>query len=42
MRWISSASGDDSKRWPNYLFGGRIRTSTIGLIIAFCVHRLAV
>lgn len=25
----------DARRWPGYLFGGRIRTSTVVLIIAF-------
>ena len=25
----------DTRRWPGYLFGGRIRTSTVVLIIAF-------
>lgn len=35
MKLISRSSDSDVKRWPGYVFGGRMRTSTIGLIIAF-------
>lgn len=35
MKLISRAADDDDKRWPSYVFGGRMRTSTIGLIVAF-------
>jgi len=27
---------DSDRHWPRYIFGGRIRTSTLVLIIAFC------
>ncbi|HTQ16937.1 hypothetical protein [Mycobacterium sp.] len=27
---------DENKRWPRYVFGGRFRTSTLALIMAFC------
>lgn len=27
--------GDNERRWPNYIFGGRMRTSTLALIVAF-------
>jgi hypothetical protein len=26
---------DEERRWPNYMFGGRMRTSTLVLIVAF-------
>ncbi|MCV7427562.1 hypothetical protein [Mycobacterium montefiorense] len=26
---------DEERRWPRYVFGGRIRTSTVALIVAF-------
>ena len=35
MKLISRRSADTEKRWPVYLPGGRMRTSTVGLIIAF-------
>jgi len=35
MRLITSRTGDAEKRWPAYILGGRMRTSTIGLIAAF-------
>lgn len=41
MKWPSlirssgSSRKDDDHAWPAYLFGGRVRTSTIGLVIAF-------
>ncbi|MGW0157754.1 hypothetical protein ACWDUN_00375 [Mycobacterium sp. NPDC003323] len=35
MRIISRSSDDDEKRWPAYVLGGRVRTSTIALIVAF-------
>lgn len=35
MKLISRAGGDETRRWPAYVFGGRMRTSTIALIIAF-------
>ena len=28
---------DDSRGWPGYILGGRMRTSTVGLVIAFFV-----
>lgn len=28
--------GDGKRGWPSYLFGGRVRTSTVVLIVAFC------
>ena len=34
MKLISRSSGDDTKQWPAYLLG-RVRTSTVLLIIAF-------
>ena len=30
-------SEDEDRRWPRYLFGGRVRTSTLALIMAFLV-----
>ena len=35
MKLISRRAGDEEKRWPGYVLGGRMRTSTIGLIMAF-------
>ena len=35
MKLISRSSGDETKRWPTYVLGGRIRTSTLVLIVAF-------
>lgn len=35
MKLISRRSDGDGRRWPGYLLGGRMRTSTIGLIVAF-------
>lgn len=35
MKLISRRSDGDEKRWPGYVFGGRMRTSTIALIMAF-------
>ena len=29
---------DADRRWPSYMFGGRVRTSTLVLIIAFFLH----
>ncbi len=26
---------DEERRWPSYVFGGRMRTSTVALIVAF-------
>jgi hypothetical protein len=26
---------DETRRWPSYMFGGRMRTSTVALIVAF-------
>jgi hypothetical protein len=31
----NSKSTDDGRGWPAYLFGGRVRTSTAALIVAF-------
>jgi hypothetical protein len=31
---LISRSTDDNKQWPAYVLGGRMRTSTIGLIVA--------
>ncbi|MDO3401849.1 hypothetical protein QWI29_17540 [Mycolicibacterium neoaurum] len=35
MKLVTRSTGDDNKRWPTYVFGGRMRTSTVGLIVAF-------
>ncbi|MGK2865211.1 MAG: hypothetical protein ACSLFA_00975 [Mycobacterium sp.] len=35
IRLIRRREGDDSKTWPAYVLGGRLRTSTVGLIVAF-------
>ncbi len=35
MKLVTRSTGDDNKRWPTYMFGGRMRTSTVGLIVAF-------
>lgn len=32
---LEKRSGDEEKRWPRYVFGGRMRTSTAALIVAF-------
>ena len=32
---LESHPHDADKHWPNYMFGGRIRTSTLVLIVAF-------
>jgi hypothetical protein len=32
---LENRSRDNDKHWPGYMFGGRIRTSTLVLIIAF-------
>jgi hypothetical protein len=32
---LENHSRDTDKQWPNYMFGGRVRTSTLVLIIAF-------
>jgi len=32
---LEKSRGDAQKTWPGYIFGGRIRTSTLVLIIAF-------
>jgi hypothetical protein len=32
---LENHSRDEDKHWPNYIFGGRVRTSTLVLIIAF-------
>ena len=32
---LEKRSEDEDRRWPSYLFGGRIRTSTLVLIVAF-------
>ncbi len=34
---LEDHSRDTNRRWPAYMFGGRIRTSTLVLIIAFFV-----
>jgi hypothetical protein len=34
---LENHSGDPNRHWPGYIFGGRIRTSTLVLIIAFFV-----
>ncbi len=28
---------DEERRWPSYIFGGRMRTSTLALMVAFLV-----
>ncbi|VEG52953.1 putative proline rich protein [Mycolicibacterium aurum] len=35
MKLTFRPSGDNQRRWPTYILGGRIRTSTAGLILAF-------
>ncbi|MFZ1176815.1 MAG: hypothetical protein WAO15_11215 [Mycobacterium sp.] len=35
MSILEKRSDDTQRRWPNYMFGGRLRTSTLVLIIAF-------
>jgi hypothetical protein len=35
IRLIRRREGDDTKTWPAYVLGGRMRTSTVGLIVAF-------
>ena len=35
MKLISRCSDGDEKRWPGYVLGGRMRSSTLGLIVAF-------
>jgi hypothetical protein len=32
---LENHSRDEDKHWPNYIFGGRVRTSTLVLIIVF-------
>jgi hypothetical protein len=32
---ILERRSDEEKRWPRYMFGGRMRTSTVALIVAF-------
>jgi hypothetical protein len=32
---LEKSSDDAEKSWPNYMFGGRIRTSTLLLIVVF-------
>ena len=32
---LDKRGGDDARRWPNYMLGGRFRTSTLALIVAF-------
>lgn len=27
---------DEDRRWPRFMLGGRLRTSTVALIVAFC------
>jgi cytoskeletal protein RodZ len=34
MKWTLTRRGDN-RGWPNYIFGGRVRTSTAGLLLAF-------
>jgi hypothetical protein len=34
---LENPSGDPNRHWPGYLLGGRIRTSTLVLIVAFFV-----
>lgn len=35
VRRLKNAVDDERRFWPGYLFGGRVRTSTVGLLIAF-------
>lgn len=35
MKLISRRADGDEKRWPGYVLGGRMRSSTLGLIVAF-------
>lgn len=32
---LENSSRDADRRWPSYMFGGRVRTSTLVLIVAF-------
>jgi hypothetical protein len=32
---LEKRGGDEEKRWPRYAFGGRMRTSTVALMVAF-------
>ncbi len=32
---LEKRSADEKRRWPSYMFGGRMRTSTLVLIVAF-------
>jgi hypothetical protein len=32
---LEKRSDEEERRWPNYMFGGRMRTSTLVLIVAF-------
>ena len=32
---LEKRSDEEQRRWPNYMFGGRMRTSTLVLIVAF-------
>ncbi|MBV8789911.1 MAG: hypothetical protein JOZ00_24925 [Mycobacterium sp.] len=32
---LEKRRGDGEKTWPNFMFGGRVRTSTLALIVAF-------
>ena len=32
---LEKHSDDEDRRWPSYMFGGRVRTSTLVLIVAF-------
>lgn len=35
MSIIRGRHKDEERRWPNHVFGGRVRTSTLVLIVAF-------
>ncbi len=35
LKALKKADGADERRWPTYLFGGHLRTSTAALIVAF-------
>ncbi len=36
LNFLENPSRDADKQWPNFMFGGRVRTSTLVLVIAFC------
>ncbi|WP_445161504.1 hypothetical protein ACTXG5_25930 [Mycobacterium sp. Dal123C01] len=35
LNLLEKRADDEERRWPQYVFGGRMRTSTVALILAF-------